>query len=144
MANDIDQHDPEVIAVEAEQEREIDLIIEQFSGPVLPPTILKQYNDIDPTFANRLIELTEKEQTHRHKSDHELLVVQSDDFKRNYTYRMRGQLYGFVISIVSIVCGVFLVSTDHEVFGGLLSLSSIAVLAGVFVKAHLAEKNDKN
>jgi uncharacterized membrane protein len=38
---------------------------EFFSGPLLPPATLRQYDEITPGFAERLLRLTETEAEHR-------------------------------------------------------------------------------
>lgn len=41
-----------------------------WSGPIPPPEALERYNQIDSTFADRILAMTEKEVKHRHFSEY--------------------------------------------------------------------------
>ena len=47
-----------------------------FSGPLPPPRMMEQYNLIDPTFANRILQIAEREQAHRHGMDKRMIEGQ--------------------------------------------------------------------
>ncbi|MCI5131975.1 MAG: DUF2335 domain-containing protein [Candidatus Electrothrix sp. EH2] len=38
-----------------------------FSGPIPPPTMLREYDAVQEGFADRIISMTEAQQTHRHE-----------------------------------------------------------------------------
>ena len=42
-------------------------VAETYSGPLPDPAIIKQYNEIQPDFAERLLRMAEDQQAHRHK-----------------------------------------------------------------------------
>ena len=48
---------------------------EFFSGPFPPPAIVKEYEDIQPGFADRIFTYAENEQTHRHASQSEIIGI---------------------------------------------------------------------
>ena len=59
-----------------------------WSGPIPPPEALERYNQIDSTFADRILAMTEKEVKHRHFSEY------------------IGQATSFIVA----VCGLFTVA----------------------------------
>ena len=48
---------------------------EFFAGPFPPPSIVKEYEDIQAGFAERIFSYAENEQTHRHASQTELIGI---------------------------------------------------------------------
>lgn len=48
-----------------------------YSGKLPPPEMMQQYNDIEPTFANRILEMAEKESIHTHKLENKQLNIAS-------------------------------------------------------------------
>lgn len=48
----------------------ISRVIEHHSGPLPPPEILRQYDEIVPDGAERIMAMAEKEQAHRHHINH--------------------------------------------------------------------------
>lgn len=98
-----------------------------FSGPLPPPVVLQQYNQIIPGAAERILKMAESQSEHRRQLEQK--VIASDI--RNSRL---GLLFGFVITMTAIVTGTFLIlKTGNPVAGGLLSVGSIATLAGVFI-----------
>ncbi|HHC4718874.1 TPA: DUF2335 domain-containing protein [Escherichia albertii] len=78
------------------------IVCQHFQGPVPPPSMLKKYDQLVPGLANRLVELTEKEQAHRHKT-----VADSIDIARD------GQTKAFWLAIL-----IILAATVFGVMGG--------------------------
>lgn len=64
------------------------IVCQHFQGPVPPPSMLKKYDQLVPGLANRLVELTEKEQAHRHKT-----VADSIDIARDGQTKAFGWQY---------------------------------------------------
>lgn len=65
---------PEVLSRVLDTPKAQSIVLKHFQGPVPPLAMLKEYNDVIPGLANRLVELTEKEQSHRHN-------IESDNVK---------------------------------------------------------------
>jgi len=97
-----------------------------FSGPLPPPQLLSQYNDVVPNGAERLMKMAEVQQTHRH--DLERTVVHG-----NVKAEHRGQWMGLFISVFVIAAGTYLAATGKQITGGLLVGVDVVALASVFV-----------
>jgi uncharacterized membrane protein len=98
----------------------------QFSGPLPPPEVLVRYNQIEPGFANRIMALAEGQSQHRQHL--ERIVVEG-----NVKHEGRGQLYGFVIAMTTILSSGVLVYMGKTVEGLAGMLGTLAALAGIFV-----------
>ena len=115
------------------------IIRAEFSGPLPPPVILEQYNNIVPGAAERILKMAEDQSAHRR--DLESRVIKSDIFNSKL-----GLIFGFLIGIVAIVAGAFIAFKGQETAGGVISISGIAALAGVFVygsKQRSKERQEK-
>lgn len=82
----------------------------RFSGPVPPPAVLGQYEEILPGSAERILSMAESEQSHRHDYDNGLLGL--------FT---RGQWFAFILGLAAIGAGTYLLSIGRDL-GGFASL----------------------
>ncbi len=99
---------------------------EYFVGPIPPPNILKQYNDIQPGFADRIISLAEKENQHRHE-------IEKSFVNNNFSLYRAGQICGCFVTSLAIVTGAVVAIKGSVAFGGLLSTAGLAALASTFI-----------
>ncbi len=85
-----------------------DILVQQavhqiWSGPLPPPEILKNFNDVLPTAAERIFIVFESETIQRHKIE------------------TRGQFFGFIVSLL-VIGGAIWLLTKGQTIGGLTSL----------------------
>jgi len=77
---------------------------QSFQGPLPPPSLFGQYDQILPGSADRILSLAEKEQAHRQKWESEVLNAQKSEISR-------GQWMGFGLSIfaltIAFLCAYF-------------------------------------
>lgn len=116
---------PKVIAVFQQQR--------SFRGPLPPPAMLLQYNQVLPGAAERIFRLTEKEQEHRHRTQNDaLLGAVSRD--------RRGQWMGFCIALVVLIMAAFFAYRGSTWFAGTLATLDLVGLTTVFVYGRNKEK----
>jgi uncharacterized membrane protein len=99
---------------------------ESFSGPLPPPNILAQYDQIVPGAGERIISMAENQASHR--QDIEKKVIESD-----IKHAGRGLHYGLIIGLVSVIGGVICIMYGHEVGGSIVGGTGLTGLVGVFV-----------
>ena len=83
-------------------------------APLPPPNALARYNDVLPGAAERILQMAEKQQEQDHNAqmaaiDIERTVVVSDS-RRAYL----GMLAGFIISLLVIGGGIYLIANGHD------------------------------
>ncbi len=78
-----------------------------WNGPLPPPNVLRGYEEVVPGAANRIMEMTEKEQAHSRDMTRTIIV---GDSRRAYL----GLIAGFVISVLGIGGGIYLIATGHD------------------------------
>ena len=114
---------PEEIAEYVEQHPErVAHIVERhtsFSGPLPPPTALKDYDAIMPGLGERLVRMAEREQDHRHVADNRIIGLYE-----------RGQWFGLFLGLVGLAIGGGLLYIGAEIGGIAALLLSIGTLAG--------------
>lgn len=103
-----------------------------YSGVVPPPVLLKQFNEVDPTFAERIFKMAEAQNEHSIKQEESIT-------KNEYKIKARGQLaalfiviLGYVLAFVSLV---FFNNTSVCVTSVISSTCTLAGMAvGKFLK----------
>lgn len=99
---------------------------EAYEGPIPHPNILKGLKDIDEKFPERVFIMAEKEQAHRHEMDIKLI--------KNHSFMSKtGLIFGFLIAILCIGAGLYLVISDKSVKGFTLILTPIAGIIASFM-----------
>jgi uncharacterized membrane protein len=95
-------------------------------GPLPSPAMLREYEDVVPGLAERIVRLTEKEQDHRHYSD-------KRNFDDSLDIAKRGQHYGLVVVLVGFFISAALVLLGHPIPGTIIGGIDLVALATVFV-----------
>ncbi|EAB9748898.1 DUF2335 domain-containing protein [Salmonella enterica] len=108
------------------------IVCRHFQGPVPSPSMLKEYEQLMPGLANRLVELTEKEQAHRHKT-----VSDSIDVAKS------GQRKAFWIAIAIIFAAVlFGVRGQTGLAGTIITVDLVALVSAFIAGKHYSKKQD--
>jgi uncharacterized membrane protein len=97
-----------------------------FQGPIPPPELLREYNEIVPNGADRIVKMAEAQSSHR--IDLESIVIKGDDRRAD-----RGLYTGFTIGIVMLVLSFIMVMYGHGVEGTIFGTADLAGLIGIFV-----------
>ena len=92
-----------------------------FAGPLPPPTLFEHYEKALPGSASRLLQLTEREQEHRHSWENKSLSAQENEIRR-------GQWIGLCLGIAGISTALVCAVLDRPYIG---SVSVLAVVAGI-------------
>jgi uncharacterized membrane protein len=115
---------------------ELHLEATRFEGPLPPPEQLAQYKQISPAFAERIVEMAEKEQNFRHADTQVVRGIQGKIIGR-------GQIFGFVISLAIIAGGILLIMSDKPTSGFISILAGVSTAAGPYFYRTYTEKKQK-
>jgi uncharacterized membrane protein len=100
---------------------------ERFSGPIAHPRHLREYEQILPGAAERIVRMAEKAQEHNSKMDELIVKQQIEDQKR-------GMNYGFVALLVLIGCAAYFGYAGNPIVSGLfLTAAALNTVSG-FIK----------
>ena len=98
----------------------------RFQGPIPPPQLLREYNEVIPNGADRIVKMAETQSAHR--IELEACIVKGDDRRANW-----GLATGFTIGIVIIVLSFIMIMYGHDGAGTVLGSADLIGLIGVFV-----------
>lgn len=97
-----------------------------FSGPLPPPSILGEYNNVLEGSAERIMSLAEKEQQHRH-------YIEKKALNGHINLDRRGQYLGFSVATFALGCATFLIANGYVISGTIIGSLDIVALVGAFV-----------
>jgi uncharacterized membrane protein len=97
-----------------------------WEGPLPPPEIIRQYNEIIPNGADRIMKMAEAEQSHRHTVDQKVVNSLSDE-------NTRGQWFAFLLAISVLGIAAYLFSIDKDGAAVALVTADFLVIAGSFI-----------
>lgn len=120
---------------------------ELFSGPLPPPKILAQFNEIQSDFAERIVSMAEKQALHRQAIEGQMLEAQIGDDKRQRCETFIGQFFGFIITLAIITIAAISIYLNPTwpvmAFSSLVGGGGIVGLVYAFRYTKQADKADK-
>ena len=97
-------------------------------GPLPPPEAFRSYDETLPGAADRVLKMTEKQQSHRHAQERREMGLKENEFK----ILTRGQWMGFVFGILSLIGAVILMMVGRPLEGVAAMLIPVATIIGFF------------
>ncbi len=125
----------------AEQNRSLQTQVLQlrqqsFSGPLPPPEVLAEYNNVVPDGAERILAMAERQAAHRQRLEGR--VVNS-----NTHAQTAGVYMAFVIAIIAFGCGTFLIYEGKDASGLGIILLDAASIIGSFIWSRRQQQRDR-
>ena len=115
----------EVERLPQEQRQVVLQKLEIYQGDLPHPDILKGYQDLDSDAAKKIIDNGIAESQHRREMEDKYL-------SGNIASHKLGQLFGFIIALVVIIGGIYLIATDKQIAGSILTGATALGLIGLF------------
>jgi uncharacterized membrane protein len=102
-------------------------------APYPTPADLREYEEIQPGFTDRILTLTERETEHR---------IQQERFQDRATFDLakRGQTCAFIVVMALVLGGIAAILTDHSIVGFAGLILAAATLAGAFVAPNIRSR----
>ena len=113
----------------SEQQRSTTVTMEAsyvWAAPLPPPAILKQYNEVFPGCAERIVALAEHQALHRQGMEAKVILG-------NVRSQATGMWLGFTLALIVILSGAWLVYTGHIGWGAFFTGFPLISLVSVFV-----------
>ena len=118
---------PELLESLPDEVREV-VLQAAFSGPLPPPAMFGEYDDVLPGAADRILAMAERQAAHRQEWEISALRSEQKD-------STRGQWLGFLISLGALIAATYLTVDDHVVAPILLVGVGLSGLAASFINA---------
>ena len=113
-------------ALELSQSIEVVATATSWQGPLPPPAVLQQYEDVLPGSAKGIFQRWETQSDHRMRVES---VTMDRDAKRSYT----GLIFAFILSLTIVASGTYIAVAVEAWAGSSIICTGVAGLAGVFV-----------
>ena len=107
-----------------------------FAGPLPPPSLLAKYNDIIPNGAERIMAMAERQSEHREK-------LESRVVNGNVASQTRGSWFAFILCLVAVCGGLYLIATGKSVSGLVTIIGSLGTIGGVFVYSKMGQRSER-
>lgn len=105
----------------------------QFSGPLPPPALLKQYEEICPGYAERLITAFEAESAHRREMERKVLEAHVSRDNKQFAEARCGQICALIITLAAIGAGVYTALAGYEIAGSVIGVGGISGIVATFI-----------
>lgn len=124
------RHTGDQAATHPSQEQDPALVFQSrsssFSGPIPPPQLLAQYNEIIPNGAERIMVMAERQSAHRESL--EAMVITG-----NVASQTRGSYFAFIICMTALIFGFILILSGRNAVGLAAIISALAGVAATFI-----------
>jgi uncharacterized membrane protein len=107
-----------------------------YSGPLPPPEILREFDQVVPGAAERIMRMAEKQQDHRIRLESK--VITSDTYRSWAGLGLAGFL-GFII----VGCGSYLIFQGHDTAGATIITSTLIGLVTTFVHGTRSRRQER-
>ena len=107
-----------------ESDIRVEAHFEQFSGPIPPPSAMRDYEDVLHGSADRILSIAEREQ------------------KFQIAYAMCGLVFGFIAALALIALSAYVVSLGFAWQSVGVVIGSIAGTAGTFIYSNRARRRE--
>jgi uncharacterized membrane protein len=111
-------------------------ITESYSGPLPHPNILRQYEELMPGLADRIITMAENQANHR--IDIEAYAIPTDARRANV-----GVAAGLIVFLGFVVGSVYLIDRGHSNEGLVVGLGALASLVSAFAYGTLSRRKER-
>ena len=128
-ATEIDAIEPIIERLPSEQREAIIEVVERqlsHSGPLPPPAQLRDYESVLPGLAERIVQLSEREQAHRHN-------VVDLAIRRSARLRDRGQALGMLAMVLVLAFCVLLIQAGQPATAGAVAIALVIGVVSIFV-----------
>lgn len=117
---------------------------ELYAGPVPHPDILEKLNNILPGAAERIFLMAEKDQDQTIAMQNGTLNLNFQHVHNDYKIRTRAQWLAFLVCLLFLGCGTWLVLEGHDEVGGVMLGGTLASIIASFLYANSRNKKSSS
>lgn len=107
-----------------------------WSGPIPPPAALREFNEIIPDGANRILSMAERQSAHR-------ISLESANLRGDISRSYLGTWFAFIIVITSIGAGAVVAIYGDPQYGAAIAAVPSVGMVGVFIYGKISQKRER-
>jgi len=130
MSPQLPPHEPEAKSIARTQTTAI-----SWQGPLPPPGALREFNEVIPNGAERVMVLCEKQSAHRQEL--EKIVVESRTANMK-----RGQVFALIIAIFGLCVAAFCAYLDQPLVACIVAGTDLVALVSAFIYGSHAQRKE--
>jgi uncharacterized membrane protein len=108
----------------------------EYAGPIPPPAMLREFNEIVPNGAERIFKMAESQAQHRQSLESHVIT---SDARRAWG----GLIAAFILTGLLISVGGYLIATNHDSAGATIITGTVVALATTFITAHVIRRGER-
>lgn len=106
-----------------------------YSGPIPHPDLLRQFDDVIPNGADRIMKMAEIQSAHRQQLEAKVVNANNRD-------SLFGVISATLICLTAIIGAIWLLSLGKSIEGLAVLITSLGSVVYVFIKGRKADYND--
>lgn len=122
--------------------------IEHYSGIIPHHNLVEGYEKVCPGAADRILAMTENDLKHRQelerKEQENIIESRNKVLDSEISNFKRGQYFGFVIMIIALLGGFYLVVNEQKIGGYITLVSTVFFYFGAVMYKNKIEKQNNN
>lgn len=116
--------------------REAHIEEHRYSGPIPNPALLKEFDNVLPGCAERIIRMAEEQATHRQLLERTVII--GDSRRAN-----QGLWVGGAVAVLFLAGAVFLIYNGHDAAGATLGTMDLASVVGIFIYGTVSRRAER-
>jgi uncharacterized membrane protein len=109
------------------------IVATSFQGPLPPPSLLRDYDDVVPGLAAKIVEWTTSQTAHRQKMEERAIGIDEKLSTWYIAEIMIGLLLGFLIAVSVILAVIYLAMNGKEIAAGALGTIGFGSMVAAFI-----------
>ena len=106
-----------------------------YEGPVPPPGLLQEFDQVIPNGADRIMSMAEKQLEHR-------ISLESKVVEANNRDSLLGVFFAGMIGLIAISGAIYLLANNKNIQGLGIFIGTLATLIGVYLRSHKTDEQD--
>lgn len=100
-----------------------------------PPGLLKEFDEVIPNGADRIMSMAEKQLEHR-------ISIESEVVGANNRDSLLGVLFAGMVGLIAISGAIYLLANDKNIQGFSVFIGTLVTLIGVYLRSHKNDEQD--
>lgn len=113
---------------------------EIYSGPIPPPRMLTEYENIQKGFAERIISMAERQSAHRQNEESKYSIAQQQHIERRDIEAKRGQIFALAFGIIIVISSVIVITRGYPISGSILGSLAPTTIITAFIYGRKKDK----